>query len=111
MFEQEKKRQRIYDLLNAETKPKFLCLPYSKQMIFIQKIFYRKCGRGGLNKKWIKSLLIALAPAIKKDPSNFNKKVSNELKVHERTVSRANKQDSNPDHNPLDYAIWGVLEK
>ena len=24
--EQENKRQRIYDLLNAETKPKFLCI-------------------------------------------------------------------------------------
>ena len=30
MNEQEKKRQIIYDLLNAETKPKFLCLPYKK---------------------------------------------------------------------------------
>ena len=29
--EQEKKRQRNYDLLNAETKLKFLCLPYTKQ--------------------------------------------------------------------------------
>ena len=29
--EQEKKRQRIYDLLNAETKLTFLCLPYTKQ--------------------------------------------------------------------------------
>ena len=36
MSEQEKKRQRIYDLLNAETKPKFLCLPYTKQ----RKIFF-----------------------------------------------------------------------
>ena len=38
MNEQEKKRQRIYDLLNAETKPKFLCLPYTKQ----RKNFYAK---------------------------------------------------------------------
>ena len=30
MSEQEKKRQRIYDLLNAENKPKFLCLPIIK---------------------------------------------------------------------------------
>ena len=34
--EQEKKQQIIYDLLNAETKPKFLCLPYTKQR---KKIF------------------------------------------------------------------------
>ena len=38
MSEQEKKRQRIYDLLYAETKPKFLCLPYTKQ----RKYFYKK---------------------------------------------------------------------
>ena len=38
MSEQEKKRQRIYDLLNAETKLKYLCLPYTKQ----RKISYRK---------------------------------------------------------------------
>ena len=31
MSEQEKKRQRIYDLLNTETKQKILCRPYSKQ--------------------------------------------------------------------------------
>ena len=33
MSEQEKKRQRIYDLLNAETKPKFPCLQ-SKDIFF-----------------------------------------------------------------------------
>ena len=37
MSEQGKKRQRIYDLLNAETKPKSLCSPYTKQKIFLQK--------------------------------------------------------------------------
>ena len=31
MCEQETKQQRIYDFLNAETKQKFLCLPYTKQ--------------------------------------------------------------------------------
>ena len=31
MREQETKFQKINDLLNAETKPKFLCLPYTKQ--------------------------------------------------------------------------------
>ena len=34
----------------------------------------------------------------------------NELKVHEKTVRTAIKQDLSPDHNPLDYATWGVLE-
>ena len=37
MSEQEKKRQRIYDLLNAETQPKFLCLPYKKQRNFFSE--------------------------------------------------------------------------
>ena len=31
MSEQEKKRQRIYDLLNAETKTMLLCQLYTKQ--------------------------------------------------------------------------------
>ena len=34
-----------------------------------------------------------------------------ELKVHEKTVRTAIKQDLSPDLNPLDYAIWDVLEK
>ena len=37
MSEQEKKRQRIYDLRNAETKLKFLCLLYTKQRKNIPK--------------------------------------------------------------------------
>ena len=31
MSEQEKKRQRFYDMIDAETKPNFLCLPYTPQ--------------------------------------------------------------------------------
>ena len=31
MSEQEKKRQKNYDLFNSETKLKFLCQPYTKQ--------------------------------------------------------------------------------
>ena len=34
MSEQEKEWQRIYDVLNAETKPKFLCLTDLKQSCF-----------------------------------------------------------------------------
>ena len=43
MSEQEEKRQRIYDFLNAETKLKFLYLPYTKQRscLFVV-VFYRK---------------------------------------------------------------------
>ena len=45
MNEQEKKRQRIYDLLNIKTKPKFLYLPRTKQRkIFLSKRFLRERG-------------------------------------------------------------------
>ena len=48
MSEQEKKRQRIYDLLNAKTKPKFICLLYTKQTKFFYKTsFLRKRGSEG----------------------------------------------------------------
>ena len=37
MSEQEKKWQRIYDLLKAKTKPKFLCLSQNKEKSFTEK--------------------------------------------------------------------------
>ena len=41
MSDQKKKWQRIYDLLNAEAKLKFLGLPYTKQIIlFTEKEFF-----------------------------------------------------------------------
>ena len=45
MSEQEKKWQRIYNSPHAKAKPKFLCLPYTKQQKknFLQKnSFLRK---------------------------------------------------------------------
>ena len=38
------------------------------------------------------------------------RKHANELKVHEKTLRTAIKQDLSPDRNPLDYAIWSILE-
>ena len=32
------------------------------------------------------------------------------MKVYEKTGKTAIKQNLRPDHNPLDYAIWDVLE-
>ena len=32
------------------------------------------------------------------------------MKVHGKIMRTTIKQDLNPDINPLDYAIWGVLE-
>ena len=44
------KRQRTYDLLKTETKPKFLCLPYTKKgKNYRKKELLREIGRGGLN--------------------------------------------------------------
>ena len=54
--------------------------------------------------------LIAFATAIKKDPTTPIGKHANELKVHEKTVKTAIKQDSSPDLNHLDYTLLGVLE-
>ena len=80
MKEQEKKWQRIYDLLNTKTKSKFLCLLYTKQ----RKIFYRK-GKVGMedwtkNKK--KAFLTALATAIKKNHTMSIRKHTNQLRVY-----------------------------
>ena len=52
MTEQEKKRQRIYDFLDAETKPKFLCLPHTKQRKEnTEKELFKESGGGGWNKE------------------------------------------------------------
>ena len=108
MSEQEKEQQTIYDLLKAETKSKFL---YPKQRKNLQqKSFLRKSGSGGLNIKRNEGFLTALATAIKKDPTTSIRKHANELKVHEKTVKTAIKEDLSSDRNLLDYAIWGVLE-
>ena len=43
MSEQEKKRQRIYNLLNAQIKLKFLCLHYKQQKtIFTEKELFKE---------------------------------------------------------------------
>ena len=49
--------------------------------------------------------------AIKTDPTRSIRKHVNELKVHKKTVRKVIKQDLSLDVNPLDYAIWCVLEK
>ena len=72
--------------------------------------FLRKRGRGGLNKKRKEGVLTALVTAIKKDPTISIRKHANKLKVHKKTVRTAIKQDLNPDLNPLEFAISGILE-
>ena len=63
MSEQEKKRQRIYDLLNAETKLKFLCLLYTKQK---KKKNFPKKRESWIEQKRKIGFLTALARVIKK---------------------------------------------
>ena len=66
--EQRRKRERIYDLLNAENKSNILCRRYTKQ----RKIFYRNRafkGKGMVDwSKTKKGFLSSLASLIKKDP-------------------------------------------
>ena len=111
MSEQEKKRQRIYDMLNAETKPNFLCLPYTKQKFFFffffteKELFKEKRAwkTGQKTKKQKESFLTVFTVAIKNDSTTLIRKHANELKV-------CKKQDLSPDLDPLNYVIWGVLE-
>ena len=55
-----------------------------------------------IEQKRKEGFLTALAIAIKKDPTTSIRKHSNELKVHEKTVRTAIKQDLSSDLNPLD---------
>ena len=43
-------------------------------------------------------------------PSMSIRKHANELKFHKKTVTTAIKQDLSTELDPLDYAIWSVLE-
>ena len=52
MSEKEKNRQRIYDLLHAETKPKLLCLLYTKQRkTFTEKEIFKEKGLWRIEQK------------------------------------------------------------
>ena len=98
MGEQKKKRQRINDLLHAETKPKHLCLSYKKQRkTFTRNSFLRKRGSGGGNKNQKEGFLTSLATAIKKDPTTPIRNQANELKVHKKTVRTVIKEDLSSD--------------
>ena len=71
MSEQGKKWQRINDLLNAEAKPDFLCLPYTKlrKHFYRNKSFLMKRRNGELIKKRKEMFLTGLTTAIK-DPQH-----------------------------------------
>ena len=99
-----KEMTRIYDLVNVETKPKFLCLPYTKQRkFFTEKELFKEKWEWRIEQK--EGFLTALAIVIKKDLTMSIIKHANRLKVHEKTVRTTIKQDLSWDLDPLDYAI------
>ena len=63
-----------------------------------------------MNKKQKEGFLTAPSTAIKKDTTTSLRKHANELKVYEKIVRTAIKQDLDPSFNLFDNAIWGVLE-
>ena len=102
-----KRRQRFF----------IYCIQIKEDFFLIEKTFLRGTGTGGLNKKTknkkkttTKKRKRALATAIKKVYTTSIRKHAKEWKVYEKNVWRAMKQDINTDLNPLDYAIWDVLE-
>ena len=64
----------------------------------------------GIKQKPKERFLTALAMAIKKDTTTSTKKYVNEFKVHGKSVWTVNKPYLIPNRNPLDYAIFCVLE-
>ena len=61
MSDQEKKQQRIYDLLNAERKSKCLCLQETKQRrkkISQKKSFGKQKGKVRIEQKTLRMLFI-----------------------------------------------------
>ena len=59
---------------------------------------------------WTKGFLTAFATVIMNDPTMSIRKHTNELKIHEKTVRTAIKQNLSPDRNFLDYTILDILE-
>ena len=82
----------------------------SKEKKFTEKELFKEKREWRIEQKQKESFLTALATAIKKEPTASIRKHANELKVSEKTVRTAIKQDLNQDFNPVNYAIWGVLE-
>ena len=115
-----KKRNNKESTIYLTPKPSqsFLSIVYkAKKKNFQKNRFLRKMEIGGLSQKNEKKgvlenkqmqrkegILIALATTIKKDPTTSIRKHF-ELKVHEKTVRTAIKQDLSPGLNRFDYAI------
>ena len=89
MNDQEKKRQRIYDMLDTETQPKVsLSTVYKAKKIFYRKRAFKKNGKWRIEQKLKEGLLTALTMPIK-DTTISIRKHANELKVNKKTVMTA----------------------
>ena len=94
--------------LTPKPNQSFFCLPDTKQRKKNSR--KRDCwGKEGVEKPK-GGFLTALITAIPKDPITPIRKHTNELKVHEKSVRTAIKQDLSTELNPLDYVLWGILE-
>ena len=88
MSEPNKKRRRIYYLLYAETEPKFLCLPYTKQRknLLQKKSFLRKKRSWAGNKKTKNKKFFNCSHYSDEEETHKVNKYANELEVYEKTV-------------------------
>ena len=66
--EQKEKRKGFYDLLNAETKTKFICLSYKRKDNFTEKVLFEEKGTGRIKQKPKEGFLPTLATGIKMNP-------------------------------------------
>ena len=88
-------------MLNAETKPIFLRLPYAKQrnfFFFTEKRLFKEKGEWRVEqkkkkKKEKKDFLTALATKIKKEPATSIRKHANVCKIHKKISRKAMEQD------------------
>ena len=97
-----------------------ICLtPKQSQSVFVHRIqrkkitktFLRKSRERRIEQKQKRRLFnCSFAVTIQKNLMTSIRKHSSELKVHEKTVWSEINEDLSSYFNPLDYAIWGILE-
>ena len=93
----------------SNDKESMICLTPKPSQSFKTKRAFKEKGEWKIDQK-TKRMLFNCSHYVKKDSTTSIRKHTNELKVHKKTVRTAIKQDSSPDLNPLDYAVWNVLE-
>ena len=102
--------------MKRNEKESRICLTPKLSQTFVAFSFTEKDLSKGkeewrIKQKQKEGFLTTLVVAIKKDSTTSIRKHVYELRVHEKNVRTAIKQDLSLDRNPLEYAIWYVLEK